>query len=133
MVIKTIVHFEIPAENVERLSKFYKDVFGWKFEKAPMPGFDYWLIKTGPQGKSVGGGMYSKMGADDKPRNYINVDSVVEAAETLKKAGGTIVVEKQEVPGFGWSVIAADPEGNPIALWQAMRQARRAGPKKRKK
>jgi predicted enzyme related to lactoylglutathione lyase len=98
-----------------------------------MPGFDYWLIKTGPQDKSVGGGMYGKMGADDRPRNYIDVDSVDEAAETLKNAGGAIIVEKQEVPGHGWSVIAADPEGNPIALWQAMRQARRARPKKRGK
>ena len=42
MVVKTVVHFEIPADNVERLSKFYKDVFGWKITKAPMPDFDYW-------------------------------------------------------------------------------------------
>jgi uncharacterized protein len=29
----TIVHFEIPADDVERGKKFYRDLFGWKIEK----------------------------------------------------------------------------------------------------
>ena len=130
MTVRTIVHFEIPADDVERLSKFYGDVFGWKFKNASMPGMDYWLISTGPQGKSVGGGMYKRMGPDEKPRNYIGVDSVDESAGALKKAGGHILVEKQEIPGFGWSVIASDPEGNPIALFQPATRSRR--PKKKR-
>jgi len=32
----TIVHFEIPAENVEKLSKFYQELFGWKFIHSPL-------------------------------------------------------------------------------------------------
>ena len=31
----TIVHFEIPADDVERAKKFYSDLFGWKMEKWP--------------------------------------------------------------------------------------------------
>ncbi len=131
MVVKTIVHFEIPADNVERLKNFYSEVFGWKFDKAPMPDFEYWMIRTGPAGKRVGIGLYKKMAPDERPRNYVGVDSVDESAAALKKAGGTIIVEKQEVPGQGWSVIAADPEGNPIALWQAKVRQRRTRPKKR--
>jgi len=34
-VTPTIVHFEMPADDVESLSKFYSKVFGWRFEKAP--------------------------------------------------------------------------------------------------
>jgi uncharacterized protein len=49
MVVRTIVHFEIPADDAERLSEFYGRVFGWKFEKAPIPGMDYWMISTGPE------------------------------------------------------------------------------------
>jgi predicted enzyme related to lactoylglutathione lyase len=30
----TIVHFEIPADDVERSKKFYSDLFGWKIEKS---------------------------------------------------------------------------------------------------
>lgn len=25
-----VVHFEIPADNPEKVAKFYTDVFGWK-------------------------------------------------------------------------------------------------------
>ena len=32
-----IVHFEIPAGDVEKLSKFYSDLFDWKFSKQSMP------------------------------------------------------------------------------------------------
>ena len=31
----TIVHFEIPADDIERSRKFYTDLFGWKIEKWP--------------------------------------------------------------------------------------------------
>ena len=42
-----IVHFEIPADNLERGAEFYRKVFGWKFQKWAGPQ-DYWLITTGP-------------------------------------------------------------------------------------
>ncbi len=31
----TIVHFEIPSDDIERTKKFYTDLFGWKIEKWP--------------------------------------------------------------------------------------------------
>ncbi len=52
----TIVHFEIPADDPERASRFYADVFGWQFDKMDQPGTDYWLIRTG-EGQSLGGGL----------------------------------------------------------------------------
>ncbi len=132
MVYKTIVHFEIPASDMERLSKFYTDSFGWKFKKAPMPGFDYWLIATGPQGRAVNGGMYKRVGPEEGPRNYIAVDEIDSAIATFKKAGGKEVVGKQQVPGEGWTFLGADPEGNVIGLFQTTRrQARRPATKRR--
>jgi uncharacterized protein len=128
MVIKTVVHFEIPAGDLGKLRKFYSDVFGWKFEKAPMPDMEYWMITTGPRNRSVGGGMYEKNNENDRPRNFIGVEEIDKAIESFKAAGGTELVGKQEVPGMGWSFIGTDPEGNTIALWEAAtrRQARRA-------
>jgi uncharacterized protein len=125
MVTRTIVHFEIPAGDPSTLSKFYADAFGWKFEKATTPGMDYWLIATGPRGKSVGGGMYKKTGPQDGPKNYIGVEDIDEAIETFEKAGGRMLVEKMEVPGQSWSYIGMDPEGNAIALWQQTMPPRR--------
>jgi predicted enzyme related to lactoylglutathione lyase len=48
--MSTIVHFQIPSDNVERSKKFYSDMFGWNFEKVPpekLPeGEEHWGITT---------------------------------------------------------------------------------------
>jgi uncharacterized protein len=114
-----IVHFEIPATDIERLSKFYSDLFDWKIARSAMPGMDYWMIETtgvGPE--HVTGGIYSKQGETDRPRLYVGVENIDAHTERLKQAGGSIIVEKQEIPQMGWSVLASDPENNLIALFQ---------------
>jgi len=124
MVTETVVHFEIPAEDPETLSKFYSEVFGWKFQKSPMEEMDYWMISTGPRGKSVGGGMYKKTQPNELPRNYIGVKKIDEQIEAFKNAGGKELVGKTEIPDMGWSFIGTDPEGNLIALYEATAQRR---------
>jgi len=117
-----IVHFEIPAGDVEKLSKFYSDLFGWKFSKQSMPGMDYWMIETTGSGmQDLNGGMYVKQAETDKPRFYMNVDDIDAHTEKLKQVGGSVIYEKQEIPGFGWSVLAVDPENNVLGLFQPTR------------
>ena len=45
MGMPTIVHFDLPADDVERAKKFYEKLFDWKFDKVPMP-TPYYLIET---------------------------------------------------------------------------------------
>jgi uncharacterized protein len=132
MVVRTIVHFEIPANDVERLARFYRECLGWQFRKVELPGLDYWLIATGPPGKSVGGGMYRKMSPDERPRNFVAVEAIDPAIRAFLDAGGTQVVGKMEVPGQGWSFVGADPEGNVLALWEPLMPARRSPAARRK-
>jgi uncharacterized protein len=47
----TIVHFEIPSDDIERSKRFYNELFEWNIEKWPgsetMPeGMEYWMITT---------------------------------------------------------------------------------------
>jgi len=62
----TIVHFEIPSDNVERSKKFYSDLFGWNIEKVPadkLPeGVEYWMVTTTDDkgNKALGGGMMKR-------------------------------------------------------------------------
>lgn len=119
-----IVHFEIPVSDSEMMSRFYGELFGWKFEKQNMPGMDYWLIRTTESPNDLGGGMYHKRDETDKPRFYVQVEDVDAHTERLKLAGGTVLVEKAEIPGTGWSVLAKDPEGNTLGLFQPMKQTR---------
>ena len=39
-----VVHFEIPADNVERAKKFYQETFEWKI--TPVPQMNYTLLGT---------------------------------------------------------------------------------------
>jgi predicted enzyme related to lactoylglutathione lyase len=120
----TIIHFEIPAEDVTKLRKFYSELFGWKINRAPGP-IEYYVIETVPVDKNmmpirpgVNGGMYKKDELDVKPVNYISVESIDEYVEKIKALGGMIIRSKQEVPGVGWVALALDPEGNQFAMLQ---------------
>jgi predicted enzyme related to lactoylglutathione lyase len=123
----TIIHFEIPAVDAEKLKQFYAGLFGWNIEKYPGP-MEYWMIQTVPVDEKgmllrpgVNGGMVKKERAEQKPVNYISVESIDESIEKVTKLGGKIVSPKQEVPSVGWIATAMDPEGNYIALLQPQR------------
>jgi predicted enzyme related to lactoylglutathione lyase len=116
---RTIVHFEIPANNAEKLSGFYSKVFGWKFEKVDMPdGGAYWLITTKEKQESPGvnGGMAKKTDANQRPTNYVQVESIDDYLKKIEQNGGKTVMPRTVVPKMVIFAIAIDPEGNPLGL-----------------
>ena len=126
MVDHTIVHFEIPADDLGKLRKFYSELFGWKIEKMPGP-MDYWAIKTVPVNEKgmpirpgVNGGMMKRQHPEHKPVNYIAVESVDEYTKKIETLGGKVLVPKMEVPGIGWWALALDPEGNQFGILESM-------------
>ncbi|MCW3995398.1 MAG: VOC family protein [Candidatus Bathyarchaeota archaeon] len=123
----TIIHFEIPANDVERMKSFYEQVFGWKIIQAEGP-IEYWLIQTVPVDSNgmllrpgVNGGMYKKQVPESKPINYFSVESISDFLAKIEKLGGKVTQPKQEVPNVGWIAAAEDPEGNQFALIQTLR------------
>ena len=128
----TIVHFEIPATDIEKIKKFYAELFGWKFQKYPGP-TTYYLVETVPVGSDmmpvrpgVNGGLYSKKDAQDpvnaQQMNYIAVESVEDYSKKIEKLGGKIKVAKMEIPGLGWWALAQDPEGNTFGILEYMKK-----------
>jgi len=122
----TVVHFEIPADDVEKLRKFYSELFGWKIEKMPGP-VEYWGIATVPVNEKgmperpgVNGGMMKRQNPEHKPVNYIAVESVDDYVKKIEALGGRVIVPKMEVPGIGWWALALDPEGNQFAILQSV-------------
>ena len=123
----TIIHFEIPANNIEELSKFYSSLFDWKFIHTPVEGMDYWVIHTVPtddkgmpQRPGVNGGMFPRQPEQKgiNPVNYITVENIDEYIEKVTKLGGKILMPKQQVPTVGYIALAMDPEGNQFGLLQ---------------
>lgn len=118
----TIVHFEIPSDNIERAAKFYNGLFGWKAEKMAGEGpMEYWMFRTGSGNgqQEIGGGIMQRQQPQHGITNYIGVDSVTEYSKKVERLGGKVKVAKTEVPDFGWFAVCADTENNTFALWEA--------------
>ncbi len=115
----TIVHFDLPADDVERARTFYKELFGWKFEKYPGP-MEYYLIETaaldGTAG--VGGGMGERGEPGQQIMNYFGVPSLDEYIEKVESLGGRIVLPKTAVPRMGYLAVCEDTEGNRFGIWE---------------
>jgi predicted enzyme related to lactoylglutathione lyase len=118
----TIVHFEIPADDIERAKRFYSELFGWQFSTPP--GFDdYWFFDTGDPNHDAGGGILSRQAAGQGIVHYIQVESVADYAAKIQELGGQVVYPKAPVPGMGWFAQLLDTEGNCFAIWESDRSA----------
>lgn len=109
-----IIHFEIPAENPEKVGRFYTEAFGWEINKHAYQ--DYWLVMAGQKSEmGIDGAIYKK-GEHTQTMNTISVDNLEEAMEKVKKAGGQIEGEPTDIPKVGRFVYAKDVEGTPFGM-----------------
>lgn len=115
----TIVHFEIPTDDLERARTFYGDLFGWKFEN--YQDSDYWVITTTDEKgeKAIGGGMMQRQQPQQPITNYIDVPSIDEYAGKVEKLGGKVVMPKTAVSGMGYFAICLDTENNAFGIWES--------------
>jgi uncharacterized protein len=113
-----VVHFEIPANQPEAQTKFYNELFGWKFQKAPLPGPEYWLCDTGSDAPGINGAVMQRQDPRQPWMNYVDVASVEASLEEAKKLGAQVALPKTSVPGVGAFAAIIDPEGNICGLWE---------------
>ena len=132
----TLVHFEVPADDVERSRKFYTDLFGWKIEKWPgmdsdsggsSSNMEYWVITTTDEKGNkalISGGMMKRQNPHEQITNFIDVKSVDEYSSKVEKLGGKVVVSKMAVPGMGYFAVCHDTENNNFGLWESNESAK---------
>lgn len=128
-----IVHFELVADDVERVQEFYSKIFGWKFSKFDMPsdsstgGEPYWGVHTAETDENhmikypgaINGGLMKRVNPGQVSMNYINVDSIDESLEMVKEMGGEVCMPKTEIAkDMGWIACFKDPENNMMGLHQ---------------
>ena len=119
-----VVHFDISAENVERVIQFYEGIFGWKFTKWEGP-MDYWLISTGSQDEpGIDGGLSKRGGQEAHVINTIEIDSIDQTLEKIVKAGGRIIQPKGTIPGVGYFAQCSDTEGTVFGVMESDENAR---------
>ena len=118
LVPNTIVHFEIPADDVKRAKKFYEKALGWKITD-PWK-MDYWMVDTKEGGTAgINGGLMPRKMPGQPFMNYISVDSIEASLKKVEKAGGKVALPKQEIgQGMGWIGAFIDTEGNLMGFHQ---------------
>jgi uncharacterized protein len=122
----TLVHFEIPSDDLERSRKFYSELFGWNFEKWSGPeslpeGMEYLVITTKDDkgNKSIGGGMMKRQNSEQQGMtNYIDVKSVDEHSDRVMQLGGKVVIPKKTIAGMGYFAVCLDTENNTFGIWE---------------
>jgi hypothetical protein len=119
-----VVHFEIPFDDGERATSFYRDAFGWQLNS--MPNFQYTLATTTPtdergnhtESGGINGGMLHRQAPITSPVITIGVQDIDEALARVEKLGGKVTIGRQQVGDVGFSAYVQDTEGNLIGLWQ---------------
>ena len=119
-----VVHFEIPADDVDRARTFYRSAFDW--ELTGMPEMGYTIVCTTPtddQGMptepgSINGGMLARQDPVTSPVITVAVDDIDKALERIGELGGETVLGRQPVGDMGFSAYFRDSEGNVVGLWQ---------------
>ena len=123
-----VVHFEMPAEDRNRMAGFYSNVFGWQTQLLGEEMGNYVTVSTSETDEkgrpkmpgAINGGFYPL--SDTMPAQYpsvvISVDDIKESIQKVTKAKGKVLGEPMEIPGVGIYVSFFDTEGNRVSLLQ---------------
>lgn len=117
MTKRNIVHIEIPATDGKASGAFYEKLFGWHIMHDEQFNYTMFDPHEGP------GGGFSWVNEHTKPGDvliYINSEDIEADLKQAAALGGSILREKEEIPGTGWFGIFKDPVGNMIGLYTAM-------------
>lgn len=123
-----VVHFEMPAEDKNRMVKFYSTVFGWQAQQLGPEMGEYVVVTTAESdetgrpkmGGAINGGFYQKTEdpVSNHPSVVIAVDDINNAIKKIKNAGGKVLNEPMDIPGVGSFSSFIDTEGNRLSILQ---------------
>jgi uncharacterized protein len=125
--MNSVVHFEMPYDNRERMAKFYESAFSWQMQMLGEDMSNYVLATTtetdenGPKNPgAINGGFFPKQpdGPAQYPSLVVAVDDIKESIKKVIDAGGTVLGEPVEIPGVGQYVSFTDTEGNRLSILQ---------------
>lgn len=111
-----VIHFEIPAEDLDRAQAFYNTVFEWE-----ITGWggqqQYRLVSTGPDDTpGIDGGLIWRQEPHLSTVNVVGVPSLDEFVTRVENAGGVVVFAPMEIAGVGRVAYCKDTEGNVFGM-----------------
>lgn len=126
-----VVHFEIPADDLDRAKKFYNETFGWELQDIP-GGQPYTIVHTvavdenqmPKESGAINGGLLPRAQSEvvKSPSLTIDVPSIDDYVKKVEAAGGKVVKAKVPVMDMGFVAYFQDPEGNVMGLWETVKK-----------
>lgn len=123
MTANPVSYVEIPVNDLDRATAFYRAVFGFELERATIDGYEMALFphaegRPGASGALVKGDVYepSKAGAIV----YLSVADMDRALTLATKNGAQVLYPKKDIGDHGVVAEIEDSEGNRIALHQSI-------------
>ena len=126
-----VKHFQLCAEDVDAMSAFYREVFGWRIEPRRLTSVDADVGGTYPiihaEEGGIGGGITDRMPEHPGPVLVIEVDDIDATIEQVLRHGGrlrfpasppermALSVNGDADVRFGWAEFQ-DPEGNLVGI-----------------
>lgn len=127
--MNSVVHFEMPYDDRDRMKKFYETTFGWQTQTLGPEMGNYVVAMTtesGPGGPknpgAINGGFYERPTdhGGQHPSVVIAVDDIHDAIRKIKEGGGKLLGEPMEIPGVGQYAGFTDTEGNRVSILQPL-------------
>lgn len=131
---RPVVHFEMPAKDKARVSKFYTEVFGWEMTQLGPEMGSYILAGTTEVDENnmaknpgaINGGFFEYQDKEgfNIPHLVISVDNLEESMKMVEDAGGKIIGGAKgpgtidDIPGIGRYISFEDSEGNRVGMLQ---------------
>ncbi len=105
-----VVHFELPADDLQRAASFYEEVFGWTTSDMGPEYGGYRIFNRGETG--IAGLM--TLADDSTPAHwqpYVAVDDPDRTTAKATELGGSALTEPMDVPNVGRIAVLRDPQG----------------------
>lgn len=113
------IWYELMTTDSDAAQDFYAGLTGWSWATSGQEGVDYRVFSAGAE--QIGGmlGLTDDMTAGGmRPAwlGYVQTGDLPGTLDKWKAAGGTVMIEGNEVPGVGPFAMVADPQGAPLYL-----------------
>jgi uncharacterized protein len=119
--MNTIGFFEIQSSDPARDVKFYKDVFGWKFERLENLPIEYYFIQT----NTITGGLLkrpARVPPNESGTNAfvcsVQVENFDKTSALILDRGGKVAMPKFAVPGKCWQGYFIDLDNNTFGIFE---------------
>ena len=119
-----VVHFEIPVDDRERATSFYRTVFEWDLQH--FPELRYTIAGTvrvneqqmPTEPGAINGGLMDRTDRTPNPVITIGVSSIDDSLKKVEAEGGSVITPRTPIENMGAFAYFRDPEGNVMGLWE---------------